>query len=78
MKKLDENTVLNLERRIPELAEGAVKQAYSKTLASGRKVVEAVNGKLIESYPDGTSKFLKDIPLPIPVSPGQKRVRRKP
>jgi hypothetical protein len=36
MKKLDEKTMSALERQIPELAEGAVKQAYCKTLALGR------------------------------------------
>jgi len=77
MKNLDEKTVRNLERRIPELAEGAVKQAYSKTLASGRKVVEAINGELIESHPDGSSKVLKKIQAPIAVSPGQKKIRKK-
>jgi hypothetical protein len=77
MEKLDEETVSNLERRIPELAEGAVRQAYSKTLASGRKVVEAINGQLIESHPDGSSRVLKDIHCPIPVTPGQKIIRKK-
>jgi len=75
MENLDEETVLNLERRIPELAEGAVKQAYCKALASGRNVVEAVDGQLIESHPDGSSTVLKKIKAPIPVSPGQKKFR---
>jgi len=76
MENLDEETVRNLERRIPELAEGAVKQAYSKALASGRNVVEAVDGQLIESHPDGSSKVLKKIQAPIPISPGQKKFRK--
>jgi hypothetical protein len=75
MKKLDEKSMSNLEKRIPELAEGAVKQAYCKTLASGRRVVEAVNGQLVESRPDGTSKVLKSLQAPTPVAPGQRRVR---
>ena len=77
MKKLDEKTMSSLERQIPELAEGAVKQAYCKTLASGRKVVEAVGGKLIESHPDGTSRVVKSLHAPIAVKPGQKLVRKK-
>ena len=76
MKKLDEKTMSTLERRIPDLAEGAVKQAYYKTLASGRKVVEAVDGRLIETCPDGSTRTLKTLPTPIPVTPGQK-IRRK-
>lgn len=77
MNQLDENSMSNLEKRIPELAEGAVKQAYCKTLASGRRVIEAINGQLVESSPDGTTRVLKPLPAPTPVIPGQKRVRIK-
>lgn len=77
MKKLDEKTMNAQERFIPELAEGAVKQAYCKTLAAGRKVVEVVGGNLVESRPDGTSKIIKRLPPPTPVKPGQKLVRKK-
>ena len=75
MKKLDENAMSYLEKRIPELAEGAVKQAYCKTLSSGRRVVEAVNGQLVESRPDGSFTVLKNLTAPTPVVPGQRRVR---
>ncbi|MCL2458083.1 MAG: hypothetical protein FWF31_04395 [Desulfobulbus sp.] len=64
-----------LEAHIPELAEGAVKQAYCKNLAAGRKMVEAVNGQLIESFPDGSSRVIKPLEAPTPVVPGQRRVR---
>lgn len=77
MNQLDEKSMSNLERRIPELAEGAVKQAYCKTLASGRRVIEAINGQLVESSPDGTIRVLKSLPAPTPVDPKQKRVRIK-
>lgn len=77
MKKLDEKAMSYLEKRIPELAEGAVKQAYCKTLTSGRRVVEAVNGKLVESSPDGSSRVLKTLTAPTAVVPGQRRVRVK-
>lgn len=77
MNQLDEKSMSNLERRIPELAEGAIKQAYCKTLASGRRVIEAINGQLVESSPDGTTRVLKSLPVPTPVVPGQKRVRIK-
>lgn len=76
MKKLDEKTMSKRENRIPQLAESAVKQARSRTLASGRNVVEAVNGNLIESRPDGSHRVLKAIPAPIPVAVGQKMVRK--
>jgi len=76
MKKLDEKTMSKRENRIPQLAESAVKQARSKTLASGRSVIEAVNGKLIESRPDGTSTVLKYLLAPTHVVVGQKKLRR--
>lgn len=64
------------ENRIPQLAENAVKQARTRTLASGRSVVEAVGGQLIETRPDGTQTILKSIPAPTPVEAGQRRIRR--
>jgi hypothetical protein len=75
LRKLDEKDMSYLEERIPELAEGAVKQAYCKTLTSGRRVVEAVNGQLVESLPDGSSKVLKPLTAPTAVTLGQRRVR---
>ena len=76
MKKLDEKTMSKRENRIPQLAENAVKQARTKTLKSGRSVIEAVDGKLIESRPDGSHKVLRSISAPISVAPGQKRIKR--
>jgi hypothetical protein len=76
MKKLDEKTMSRRENRIPQLAENAVKQARAKTLKGGRSVLEAVDGQLIESRPDGSHRVLKSIPAPIPVTVGQKKVRR--
>jgi hypothetical protein len=75
MKILDEKTMCKLEERIPFLAEGAVKKARTKTLSSGRNMVEAVNGKLIESHPDGTYRVIRPLAPPISVDP-QKRIRR--
>jgi hypothetical protein len=76
MRQLDEKSMSNLEMHIPELAEGAVKQAYCKALTSGRRVIEAINGQLVESSPDGTTRVLKSLPLPTPVVPGLRRVRK--
>lgn len=77
MKKLDEKTMSRRENRIPQLAENAVKQARTKTLNAGRSVVEAVNGKLIETRPDGSVKEIRSLAAPIPVSPGQKIIRKR-
>lgn len=76
MKKLDEKNMSVREDRIPFLAEDAVKKARTKTLSSGRNVVEAVDGKLIESHPDGSHKVLRSLSAPIPVAPGQKIIRK--
>jgi hypothetical protein len=77
MRSPDEKTMRFLEARIPELAEGAIKQAYCKTLAAGYKVVEAVNGQLVESSPDGTTRFLKTLPKAIPVVARKRLLRIK-
>jgi hypothetical protein len=73
----DENTMQLQESFIPELAEGAVKQAYYQSLAAGCKVVEVINGQLVESSPDGTVRQLRSLPKPIPVPPSQRVLRLK-
>ncbi len=71
---MDENTMREGEDRIPELAECALKQAYHNALASGRNVLEAVDGQLIETRPDGTFRVLKSLPFPKAVIPGERLV----
>ncbi len=75
--QLDEKSMSLLEARIPELADGAVKQAYYQALTSGSKVLEAVNGKLVESSSDGSTRVIKSLPAPIQVALGSKRIRRR-
>lgn len=60
-----------LEEHIPELAEVAFKQAYWSALASGSTVLVSENGNLVEVYPDGTRKIIKQLPKHIPVDPGK-------
>lgn len=72
MKKLNEQAMQALESKIPKLAEGAVKQAYVQALAAGSSVIEVANGQLVESYPDGSFKVLKDMVAPTRVKPGSK------
>ena len=50
-----------LETLIPTLAEGAFKKAYVDALSSGSSILEAMDGKIIEIFPDGTQKFIKPI-----------------
>jgi len=72
---MDEVAMRELEEQIPELAEKALNQAYLNTLASGQSVLEAINGELVKTYPDGTFRILKSLPSPISVVPGQRLVR---
>lgn len=69
--RMTEKAMCYLEEHIPELAELALKQAYWQALASGHKVLECKNRKLVETYPDGTQKVIKKLSPPIPVTPGQ-------
>lgn len=71
---LSEEAMQCLERSIPELAERAFQRAYQLALSSEGKVLEAVNGKLVETYADGSQRVIKNLRQPIPVIPGTKRV----
>ena len=75
-EKLNERSMRQLEARIPEFADLDVKQAYAKALTSGSKVLEAVDGKLVESSPDGSTRVIRSLPAPTLVPLGSKRVRR--
>jgi hypothetical protein len=69
---LSEEAISFLEEHIPELAELAFKQAYGAALASGSSVLVSKNGNLIEVFPDGKHKFIKQLPPATPVIRGQR------
>lgn len=73
---LSEEAMSFLEEHIPELADAAFKQAYWAALASGSSVLVSENGNLIEVFPDGTKKFIKQLPPSTPVTPGQRLLLR--
>jgi len=73
MKALNEKAMCVLESSIPELASGALRQAYIRALAAGSTVVEVIDGQLVESRPDGSHKVLKTLTPATPVTPGSKR-----
>ena len=62
--ELNDKTLDYLEEHLPELMATATKQAYWQTLASGQPVLIAEEGKLMEVFPDGTRKFIKEIAKP--------------
>ena len=76
MKKLTEKAMSTKENRIPTLAENAVKQARSRTLASGRSVIEVKDGQLVETLPDGSVNLIRSLTPPTKVTPGQQLVRK--
>lgn len=75
-EKLSEKSILQLEARIPEFADQAIRLAHAKALTSGSKVLEAVGGKLVESSPDGSTRVIRSLPAPTLVPLGSKRTRR--
>lgn len=54
-----------LESYIPQLANSAVKKAYLDTLSAGKSVLEVIESKIYEIFPDGSKKYIKDIEQPI-------------
>lgn len=76
MKPLNEAALQRLEATIPELASGAIKQAYAQALTMHGRVIEAVNGQLLEITAEGHTRLLRTIAPPTQVEVGLKRVRR--
>ncbi|WP_227657632.1 hypothetical protein, partial [Candidatus Magnetaquicoccus inordinatus] len=66
---IPEQTMQFLEEHIPDLAEPAFKQAYWQALASGSSVLEVEGNQIVEVFPDGTRKLIKQIKQAIPVTP---------
>ena len=61
-----------LEEHIPELAKSAIRQAYWNALASGKSVLESIDGVIYEIFPDGTKKVIKKLKPGMKVKVGQK------
>jgi hypothetical protein len=69
---LTEEEIDNLEKKIPELAKMAGKQAYLKALMSGDSVLEVKDNKLVRTFPNGEQQFIKNMKPDIAVKIGQK------
>ncbi len=74
---LSEKAMLAMEAHIPELAGNAVKQAYYQALTTSGKVLEVVDGSLVETFAEGGQRLIRDLPAPVAVVPGSKRVRAR-
>ncbi len=70
----NEQSMQFLEDHIPDLADAAFTQAYWQALAMGSSVLKVEQGKIIEVFPDGSRKLIKQISATIPVTLGQKRL----
>ncbi|HOX51968.1 MAG TPA: hypothetical protein PKY05_10800, partial [Fibrobacteria bacterium] len=70
---------LHLQRvRNPELAVDALRHAYLKALTTSGSVVEAIDGKLVRTYANGTRETLKELSeRPTPSRIGARMVRKQ-
>ena len=69
---MTEESMRFLEEHIPDLANAAVKQAYWQALATGSSVLVSEEGALVEIFPDGTRKVLKQLEPQTAVTSGQR------
>jgi hypothetical protein len=69
---LTEESINFLEDNIPILADAAVKQAYWQALAAGSSVLVSKDGALIEMFPDGTQKVVKQLEPQTAATIGQR------
>lgn len=75
--KLTEEAMTYLEEQIPGLAEKATNQAFLETLAAGETVLIAEEGQLIEIFPDGKRKLIREITPPHVVGVMKYTISRK-
>lgn len=69
----DEATDLDvLESQLPPMSREATKMAYRQALAAGQSVMEAEDGVIYETFPDGTRRIVKNIARPVPLKNGRK------
>jgi len=69
---INEASMCFLEENIPELADAAIKQAYWQALASGSSVLVCENDVLVETFPDGSRKVLKQLAKQTTATVGQR------
>ncbi len=74
---LSEKSMQAMEARIPELASHAVHRAYYQALTTSGKVLEAINGILVETTAEGEHKEIRRLSSPTAVLPGSRRVRSR-
>lgn len=73
---LSETSMQAMEAKIPELAGAAVKRAYYQALSQSGKVLEAIDGQLVETSVEGETRVIRALPAPIKAAVGMKLIRR--
>ena len=73
--RMSEESMQRMEALIPMLANIAVQRARCRALTTSGKVVEALDGQLVEMAANATMRVLRHIAKPIPVALGAKRFR---
>lgn len=69
---MSEEQMRQFEERIPELGRQAVARAVAKARETGHRVTVGLDGQVVEIYPDGTRKVLKDLPPKVKVERGRR------
>ena len=69
-------SVVEEDHIIPNSAEAAFMRAYFQALANGSSVLKVEQGEIIEVFPDGSRKVIKQIAPLIPVPIRTKRRTR--
>lgn len=70
--RVNEVKLALVEDDIPRLAPQATKRARAQALSSGSKVLEVVNGRLVEQRPDGSRLVLRRVEQRRVVKKGSK------
>lgn len=71
VKDFDESAAQRLEAQIPKLAKNATTLAYRRALTSGRSVLIAEAGAVVEVLPNGMRRTVKQIAPGVKMSKGQ-------
>jgi len=58
--KIDDKAIDSLEKSFPEMAVIATNLAYLETLAAGNSATIAKDGQIVEIFPDGSVKVIKE------------------
>lgn len=72
----DDAAIDALEAMLPTLAGTAFARARARMLAAGLSVLEAEDGAIFETFPDGHRRVVRLIESPVPVIKGSKLILR--